>query len=142
MLIMMINEVEGITWFLVSVDIEPLRVVLRGVTPGTEPEDGVELDLMPDSLVTVEVPDGLHLEDFVQLPGELARAMTRGLLVPSATFVGQWEAAVARLLAGLRRHRGHARQQAEVAKQRAQDKITAQRRAKNRRRRKKNRSGR
>lgn len=141
MLIMMANEVEGITWFLVSVDIEPLRVILRGVTPGTAPEDGVELDLIPDPLIVVEVPEGLHMEDFVQLPGELTRAVTRGLLVPRADFAVQWKTAVARTLGALRRRRGHKRSQVEILKQRTADKLTAQRRQKKRRDRK-NRKGR
>lgn len=136
-LVQRLEAVDGVSWFLLSVDIEPLRVVLRGVDPGHTPEDGIELALIEEPLVVVEVPAGLHMDDFVQLPGELARAITRDILIPGPAFAVQWKTAVARLLANLRNRRKVQRTRAEIQKERTANKMTNQRRADARRRRKK-----
>jgi len=136
MLVHRTAPVAGLTWFLLSVDLEPLRLVLRGVDPNHEPEEDVDLVFLGDPLLEVEVPDGLHMEDFVQLPGELARAVVRDIIVPDANLGAQWKAATARVLATLRRRREHGQRMAETRKARAAQKLARDRRAKRRRSRK------
>ena len=127
MLVHRMTPVVGVSWFLLSVDLETLRVVLRGVDPDHEPEEGVDLALLDEPLLAVEVPAGLHMDDFVQLPGELARAVIRDLIVPDPTFGAQWKAAVARILAVLRRRRGHTRTQADIGKRKADERLKRER---------------
>jgi len=136
-LVQRLEAVDGVFWFLLSVDIDPYRLVLRGVDPGHTPEDGIDLVLIEEPLVVVEVPDGVEVGDFVQLPGELAAAVIRDVIVPGAAFVVQWTSAVARLLGRLRNARKVKRTRAEVQKERTATKLINQRRTDARRRRKK-----
>jgi hypothetical protein len=126
---------DGLLWFLVSVDIDPRRVVLRAVDPAHEPKADEDVVLLEEVLIEVEVPEAIPVEDFVQVPGEVTRAILRDLLVPSKLMAPQWKAVVSRTLQVLRRRRRAIIDQSEAAAIRDQEGKRRKRKAEVRRRR-------
>lgn len=128
MLVLRDQPVDGMSWFLVSLDVDPQRVILRGVDPDHEPLEGEGLVLVDEPLIEVEVPAGVTPENLVQAPGMMAKAIIGDVVIPGRAFAPQWKTAVSRILTRLHRKDTHDRRQADLNTARTVEKLKNQRR--------------